>query len=106
MMQLLNKLYSTISIFLKALINPKKSLKDGVKQGKCLYRPGFTLKRVDKKFIKDLIYKEGKFKNGKCEWPQKKTLKDNKCKTSLVNVGCSIPAYFHIAYWNMKFKNW
>jgi hypothetical protein len=48
MMQLLNKLYSTISIFLKALINPKKSLKNGVKAGKCLYRPGFTFKRVDK----------------------------------------------------------
>ena len=47
-MQLLNKLYSTISIFLKVLINPKKSLKDGVKPGKCLYRSGFTLKRVDK----------------------------------------------------------
>ena len=35
----------------------------------------------------------------------KKTLKDNKCETSLVNVGWSTPAYFHIAYWNMKFKN-
>ena len=24
------------------------SIKNGVKPGKCLYRPGFTLKRVDK----------------------------------------------------------
>ena len=48
MMQLLNKLYSTISPFLKALIDPKKSIKNGVKPGKFLYRPGFSLKRVDK----------------------------------------------------------
>lgn len=48
MMQLLNKLYSTISPFPKVLIDPKKSVKDGVKPGKFLYRSGFNLKRVDK----------------------------------------------------------
>ena len=48
MIQLLNKLYSTIFPFLIALIDPKKSVKDGVKPGKFLYKPGFSLKRVGK----------------------------------------------------------
>ena len=42
------QLHSTIFPFLKALVDPKKSVKDGVKPGKFLYRPGFSLKRVGK----------------------------------------------------------
>jgi len=38
---------------------------------------------------------------------KKKALKDNKCETSLVNVGWSTPAYFHmlIEIWNSKIVN-
>jgi hypothetical protein len=69
-------LHSTIALFfLQDLIDPKKGVNDAVKPSKWKFRPGFTLKRVWQKFIKDLIYILGKFNYGKCKWPQGKTIK-------------------------------
>jgi hypothetical protein len=49
MIKLLFKLHSTIALFfLQDLIDPKKGVNDAVKPSKCKFRPGFTLKRVDK----------------------------------------------------------
>ena len=97
-------MFSTIALFLQALKNFKKGVNDALKPGKNIFRPEFTLKRVDKNLIKDLIYKVDKFKNGKCEWPQGKVLKGNKCETSLVNIGRSTHIYFLVSYWNIEFK--